>query len=120
MSLTRCAPKTTCKALVRCDDVLLVKDRPIACAKLTLVHSPPLKRWNIQVETGYTGRRVTNTRFKLIGTEREYFSGSPRENNNFIFWKGLLHRVVRIDVATQNPRSAVVAACEGTTPLGYW
>ena len=44
--------------------------------KLSLQHPPPLERRDVQVQTGYTGRRVTNSRFQFLGAKGEYLSDS--------------------------------------------
>ena len=44
---------------------------------LSLLALPsPLERRDIQVQTGCTGRRVTNSRFQFMGAQGEYFAGS--------------------------------------------
>ena len=79
---------------------------------------PPLERRDIQVQTGYTRRRVTNSRFQFLETQEEYFQvlhGDMVKFNAYL----VLWTVVRFESATQNPCSAVVAICEGISPLGY-
>ena len=34
---------------------------------------PPLELRDIEVQAGYTGQRVTSTRFQFLGTQGEYF-----------------------------------------------
>ena len=70
-----------------------------------------LERWDIQVQTGYTGRRVTNSRFQFLGTQGEYFQVRHGEVQLF-FKEGLFWRVVRFELATEKPCSDVVGVCE--------
>ena len=44
----------------------------------------PLERRAIQVQTGYTGRRVTNSPFQFLGTQGDYFSASAWGTSTFL------------------------------------
>ena len=64
---------------------------------------------DIQVQTGYTGRRVTSTRSSLWGPRESTYFQVRHGGVQLFFKNGLLWRVVRFELATQNKCSAVVA-----------
>ena len=69
------------QALVRCAISKRFIER---LPELTLMTPSPLELQNVQIQTGYTGRRVNNSRFQFLGAQGGYLSDLTQGNSLFL------------------------------------
>ena len=72
--------------------------------KVSLIKFSPLGRKDIQVQTQYTGRHATNSRFQFLGAQGEYLSVSWHEETRFSLKSVLMVNVTfELTTSTSSP-----------------